>query len=302
MAFDVPTGLQTIDLSQSANILNRRFMRQGLGWAVSGMRVFTPVPVTAAGKGVSVSRLPATWTMSNSWEKAFRAWNKQQMEAVEDSGSESAVARFRDFKIHMDVTHINNGFGNNLLPVDDLGTQPLTGEWESSQIVIPNVLPAGADPLVLTDPKEYRLHAVGVAVNGGISRGLIEGYAASRAYPQSPDPASPQISGPDNWLRQMFDVGNDTSEILDNATDRNDDLPYDQQNYPGGQTQLPHLQLVDAAYFSAGTNSNKLYLKGDTFPCGLVRINNASDVNINLLIDLVPGHHKGYLCQPMQDM
>ena len=301
MSFVVPNGLSTIDLSQAASTLNRRFYRQGILWAVSGFRFFTPTPVTDPAKGVSVSRLPSTWSMSNGWEKAFRAWNKQQKDAVEAAGAESAIARFRDFKIHMDVTHVTNGFSDNLKPVDDRGVaDTVMGEWEESLIVVPNQTLDATGSRV--DPKEYSLHAVGVNDNAGISRGIIEGYADSRAYPQSPDPVSPPIDSFNNWMRDMFDVGNDNQETTQNATDRNDDLPYTQVNYPGGENQLPGLQVVDAAYFSAGHNANKLILKGDTIPCGLLRINNTSDVQLSMLIDLVPGHHKGYLCQPMTEM
>lgn len=295
MGFRIPIGNSTIDLSQSASILNRRFYRQGISWAVSGFRVYKAAATETGSVGISVSRLPSTWSMSNGWEKAFRSWNKQQKDAINESGSESAVAAFRDFKIHMDVTHVTSGFGGNLLPTDASGSVILpanVGEWEASQIVLPNYTGDA--------PTERTLHAVGINVNGVASRGIIEGYADSRAYPQSPDPVSPVINDAQNWMAFMFDKGNDISPILENATDRNDNLPYDQVNYPGGETVLPGLQVVDAAYFSAGTNSNKLFLKGDTFPCGLVRV--YSDQAVDMLIDLVPGHHKGYLCQPMTEM
>lgn len=298
MAFRVPAGNSTVDLSQSASILNRRFYRQGIVWAVSGIRVFKANPTETGAVGISWSRLPATWSMSNGWEKAFRAWNKQQKDAVEAAGAESAVARFRDFKIHMDTTHVASGFANNLLPLDASGNIPVPGEWEESLIVVPNQTLDATGSRV--DPKEYSLHAVGVNDNGGISRGIVEGYADSRAYPQSPDPVSPPIDSFNNWMRDMFDVGNDNQETTQNATDRNDDLPYTQVNYPGGETQLPGLQLADISYFSAGTNSNKLFMKGDTVPCGLIRF--FSDQQVDVIIDVVPGHHKGYLCQPMTEM
>jgi len=301
MLFEIPVGNSTIDLSQAASILNRRFYRQGITWAVSGFRAYKPGATEAGAVGLTISKLPNTWTMSNGWEKSFRLWNKQQMEAIEEAGAESAVARFRDFKIHMDVTHVTDGFSNNLLPQDDRVVQQptptLVGEWQHSEIVIPNYTADASGTEIV--PREFALHAVGAGYNT-LSRGIVQGYADSRAYPQSPDPVSPVISSANNWMRDMFDVGSDNSEITGNATDRNDDLPYTQVEYPGGSTQLPGLQMVDAAYFSAGTNSNKLYLKGDTFPCGLVRV--FSDQLITLIVDLVPGHHKGYLCQPMQDM
>lgn len=299
MAFEVPDGTSTIDLSQCASVLNRRFYRQGINWAVSGFRVFTPIPVEAPSKGVAIYRLPQTWSMTNAWQKSFAAWNKQQREAIDDAGAETAVSGFRDFKIHADVTHVTAGFGANLKPTDSATSTPVMGEWQESLIVLPNSVSDGSSEI---NPGERSLHMVGANVNGTTSRGMIEGYADSRAYPQSPDPVSPDIDSSQNWLARMFDVGNDINEILENATERNDELPYTQVNYPGGQTQLPGLQVVDAAYFSAGTNSNKLFLKGDNFPCGLIRIQSTAGVVTQLLVDLVPGHHKGYLCEPMSEM
>lgn len=300
MYFTVPDGESTVDLSQCASILNRRFYRQGINWVVAGFRFFKPGIAPATGTGVSIGKLPNTWVMSNAWEKAFRAWDKQQKEALKESGGESAESRFRDFKIHMDVTHVDAGFGSNLLPTDSLLSVPATGEWEPSQIVVPNILPDASG--TTNQPIEYLLHGVGINNNGGISRGIIEGYADSRAYPQSPDPVSPPINSSENWLRDMFDVGNDNNLITENATDRNDELPYTQINYPGGETQLPGIQFVDGAYFSSAENSNKLYCKGDNFPCGLIRITQNTEQVITMAIDLVPGTHRGYLCEPMTEM
>ena len=57
-----------VDLSQVASLINRRFYRQGINWAVAGMKFLT----TGTGT-VVVSKLPNTWVMSNSWEKGFRS-------------------------------------------------------------------------------------------------------------------------------------------------------------------------------------------------------------------------------------
>jgi len=294
----------TIDLSQCASLLNRRFYRQGLNWAVAGFKIITQSGVSG---NVSVSKLPNTWVTSNAWEKAFRAWNKQQMDAIEEAGAESAVSRFRDFKVFADVQHVNDGIANNLLPYD--GSRPVAqqfavGEWEESLIVVPNVLPGvGGDNV---EPTEYKLHMVGVNNNGGQSRGVIDGYADSRAYPQSPDPVAPAIGATGNWLRDMFDVGNDNSEITENATERNDELPYPQVNYPGGEVQAPGLMLHDLNGITGTTIGGITRLKGGNFPCGLIRIafDNTGDTsgNLTLLVDLVPGNHRGYLAEPMTEM
>ena len=300
----VPSGTVgefTADLSQITSLLNRRFYRQGLNWAVAGIKILTTVQ-----GNVSVTKLPNTWVTSNAWEKAFRAWNKQQMDTIEESGAESAVARFRDFKVHADPLHVTNGFTSNLLPVDAANDEYTPGEWESSLIVLPNNLPDASGSII--EPREYRLHMVGsnfhTAAPTG-SRGVIEGYADSRAYPQSPDPVSPAVDDTQNWLARMFDVGADTSEIIDNATDRNDNLPYPQVDYPGGETQAPTLEYHDGSIVTASTIGGTTRLKGGNFPCGLMRFNwNPTDVTsgIRIEIDLVPGNHRGYLCEPMTEM
>jgi hypothetical protein len=291
------------DLSQMASIVNRRFYRQGLNWAVAGIKVFSSNPT-----GLTLSKLPNTWVTSNAWEKAFRAWNKQQMEAVDDSGAESAVARFRDFKVFADEGHVTAGFAANILPQDLAGNNYLVGEWEESQIVVPNLI---ADPSGSTvNPFEYTLRMVG-ANNFSGSRGIIDGYASSRAFPQSPDPVSPALQNDTNWFKQMFDVGNDDTEVIDNATNRNDDLPYPQADYPGGGTQSPTMEVVDLAEITSTTVGGTSRLKGGNFPCGLFRLdlnNRATPTSpptfdqYALVIELVPGTHRGYMCEPMTEM
>lgn len=301
-----------IDLSQCASLVNRRFYRQGINWAVAGFSLHT-----SAGVGsVQISKIPNTWMASNGWEKAFRAWDKQQKDAIEEAGATSALARFRDFKIFADEKHVDNGIANNMLPgvLNSLNNWVYytPGEWQASEIVVPNLLPDASGSEV--DPKEYVLHMCGTNTHAGTSRGIIEGYADSRAYPQSPDPVSPAISAPANWLRQMFDVGNDTSEITENATDRNDELPYPQVNYPGGQLQAPTLQYHDQLNITATSVSGKTTARGTSVPCGLLHLR--IDPSLGALepepgvftpiswiqIHLVPGTHKGYLCEPMTDM
>lgn len=303
------TGTFYCDLSQMACLLNRRFYRQGINWAVSGIKILTAPGFSGS---LVVSKIPNTWVAFQAYKKAFDAWNRQQMESVEESGAESSVAAFRDFKIFADVEHVSQFKtagddlnATNLLPLDgQTPGQPYgAGEWEPSLIVVPNILPDASGSL--TEPIEYLLHMTGVNNNGGISRGVIEGYADSRAFPQSPDPVSPTIASSDNWMRQMFDVGNDNSEITDNATNRNDELPYPQVDYPGGETQAPTLEVHDIVGISATTVGGQSRVKGGTFPCGLIRLDwspsaeNPTSANIALQIDLVPGSHRGYMCESM---
>jgi hypothetical protein len=315
-----------IDLSQVASIVNRRFYRQGINWAVAGFKFQS----TKTGI-VQICKLPNTWVTSNAWEKAFRMWNKQQMESVDDAGAQSTVAKFRDFKVFMEKNHVTdfvsageNLNNTNLLPygssINPLTGEPLPvtaagGEWQPSQIVIPNELPDGSGTEI--DPAEYVLHMVGEnsfavpSPNFDGSKGVLEGYADSRAYPQSPDPVGPNPASAENWMRLMFDVGNDNSDVLYNVSTRNDELPYPQVDYPGGQTQMAGLQVHDISqiYSTSGTtNIGITRAKGGNFPCGLIAFDWAPattggpNPNLGIQIDLVPGNHRGYLCEPMTEM
>ena len=285
-----------IDLSQVCSVMNRRFYRQGLNWAVSGIKILT-VAFTGS---VQVSKLPNTWVMSNAWEKGFRAWKRQQDEALDNGDQESVRAKFNDFKIFMDANHLSDGFASNLLPRDTLGNVATPGEWEASQIVIPNYVTVGNN-------YEPFIQAVGDDVGGtGGSISLIKAYADSRSVPQSPDPSVPtEVTGSDNFYRAMFDTGMNMEDVMENVVGKNDELPYPQNDYSGGDIELPGLQNHDFEFVTATTIGGTTRMKGGNFPCGLMKFNcsnSGETANVVIQLDLVPGNHRGYLCEPMTEM
>jgi len=290
------TGRSYIDLSQCLSLANRRFYRQGLNWAVAGFKVSSLQPGT-----VSIGKLPNTWVVSNAWEKAMRTWLKQQNDAIEEAGLESGVAAFRDFKIHADATHVNAGFSANLLPFDIAGNAYAAGEWDASLVVVPN---AGG---VAGNTQEYYLNMVGDDDPAPVqSKGIIKAYAESRGVPQSPDPVT-LPGAEDSLFVQMFDKGMEQEDVVDNAIDRNDNLPYPQLDYPGGDTQAPSLEYHDfvTVFETNATNGVGIQrLKGGNFPCGLIAVDwsPVSSANVVIQIDLVPGHHRGYLAESMVEM
>lgn len=286
-------GDLTLDLMKDACLYNRRFYRQG---QYVGVQDITMSSTTAsAGTGfLTIEKIPQTWVAFAAWHKAMRTWMEQQDEAIADSDSESAVARFRDFKVYADVTHRTNG---SATPLDGAGVALPAGEWDYSEIVIPNATPDASGSTV--DPVEYQLHMVGVNNNAGLSRGVIDGYQMSRAYPQSPDPVSPNIASNENWLGRMFNVGNDHNEIVSNAINHNDDLPYPQDEYPGGAVNMNSLALH--AKKGLSTTFNTTTFSGGMFACGLIRITNTSNVDQQIVVRLVPGTARGYMAIPMQE-
>lgn len=303
-----------IDLSQVASIVNRRFYRQGINWAVAGLKVFNVGGTTG---DVTLSKLPNSWVMSNSWEKGMRTWTKMNRQALAEAPS--VRPKFLDFKIYADAEHHTAGYAANLLPTTAISIAS-PGEWEPSKFVVPDTTSAAGGV------NNFEIIATGASYPGGGASGLnavslIEGYANSRGLPYTDDPNVPDdvadANGPtpENWLTAIFNEGtNQDDQILDDMRTENDQAPYPFENdgtnldtmYPGGANQLSGLQLHDVEYFTATTISNTVRLKGGNFPCGLMRFDvrntDPADGQYAILIDLVPGNHRGYLCEPMTEM
>ena len=304
------SGTFYIDLSQCASLANRRFYRQGINWAAAGFKFLTSSGATAI---VQVAKLPNTWVMSNAWEKSFRSWQKMNAEAYAES--ESVRPRFQDFKVYADQGHHTAGYGANLLPFAHIA-----GEWESSKLVIPDTAQGATGGI-----NNYEFIAVGPNYPGAGASGLnavslIDGYAASRGLPNRVDPNIPgdamdaDGATPENWMSALFNEGTQqTDEVLNDATENNE-APYPYENdgthgdtmYPGGANQAAILQLHDQEYITATTIGGTTRLKGGNFPCGLIKIQivnlGSESIDSTLQLDLVPGNHRGYLCEPMTEM
>lgn len=277
---------QYIDLMKCASLLNRRAYRQGMNVAVAGFTLFT-----ATAQTIKIERLPNTWVTSAAWEKTFRAWRRQQDEALEDGENQSTKARFNDFKVYFDEAHEATG---DLIPaqVPAAGTGT-HAEWQHSRIVIPNFGAPGVN-------SEPFLHMLGADTAPG--RGVIRGYSASRSVPQSPDPEVPaSVTSNDNWLNLMFDVGDNNTAVMENATATNNDLPYDQMNYFG--EGFFESEVVDYARVSATTVGGITRARGSNFPCGLIKLNMSEAEGASvLLVHMVPGPARGYMAESMVDM
>jgi len=321
MVFEVPLSGEgaidqlTIDLSQCASLLNRRFYRQGINWAVSGFKFLTGEYTGL----IAVQKLPDSWIMSNSWEKGFRTWQRLNSEVTDES--QSIRPRFLDFKIYADVNHHSAGFGANLLPgiFDPAFISAQPGEWESSKIVIPKT--DGTDDVSTRDIIAVGASYPGVGASGNNAVSLIEGYAAGRALPNVADPNMPDdassvdIVAAQNWMQATFNQGTDQShEVIEDLLLENNIAPYPFENdgvntdtmYPGGANQLSGLQFHDLELVTGTTIGGTSRLKGGMFPCGLIRLqatkNEPGTSLATLIVDLVPGNHRGYLCEPMTDM
>ncbi len=310
-----------VDLSQVASLVNRRFYRQGLNWAVGGIKVLTSVDGS-----LTVSKLPNTWVMSNAWHKSFAAWQRMNNDALEES--ESVKPRFLDFKIYADARHHNLGYATNLLPYSvssapaggpDAVNIAAPGEWESSKVVIPRT--DGTDTALSREIIAVGANYPGASAATGLDAvSLIEGYASSRGLPNVLDPNVPDdassVSGniPENWISAIHNDGTRQDEaVMDDMIAENNLAPYPFENdgvnvdtqYPGGANQLTGLEIHDFSFITPTIVGGTTRIRGGNFPCGLMKFTwspGEQAGNVAIQVELVPGPHRGYLAMPMQEM
>ncbi len=304
-----------LDLAQVYSLANRISLRQGYAYAVESIEI----GVQAGGAfEACIMRLPHHWPVWNAWEKTMSLWKQQQDDAAEEAGLESTIARYRDFKIRFDSGQV---FADNLIPegyfLDDPGSTADVYEWLPSQVVIPNDGAVG-------NTTERSLHMIGDDL--GSSAGMIKAYAESRSRPQAQDPNIVNVAT-GGLFGEMFDVGFDDEEVVDNLQDRNNEPPYlmyrgsGDEAYPGGSYQGIGGQqfdgnIVDILSVNAGQNYNTDTCSGFVAPCGLIKLNyNATGVNVPgvpevgqmpfgifMKVTLAPGEYKGFMAKSMQEM
>ncbi len=306
-----------IDLSQCVSLVNRRFYRQGLNWAVSNIKVLSGSGVVGQ---VSIHKLPNTWVMSNAWEKSFRAWTHMIKNATEEQSLESIKGKFLDFKIYANEGHHKAGYPSNLLPFSAATATTAVdlaalGQWQPAEIELPST--------TATPGQSFAYELIGVGGNtaapgdsGLNAKGIIAGYEVSRALPSQQDPNVPDdASSTDaNWILGLYNDGtNQDGDVVQMLEITGDNPPYPFENdklgntdtmYPGGQNNLSTLEIHSFEFITGTTVGGTTRIKGGNFPCGLIEVATllAEGDVIRLEIDLVPGMHRGYLAEPMTDM
>lgn len=292
------TGVFYVDLAQCLSLVNRRgAYRQGCQY-VFKLEIFGDEAATAV---CSVATLPESWVAVNAWEKFFHAWNDQQIDMARESGTLSTGAKYRDFKIFMDNLHANATVASNLIPFGYSVAAPATGAyaWNASEIVVPN---AGAPG----NTAEYFLHMLGPD-NGAASRAMIMGYAQSRARPMGVEDPNIVDQPSGGILGQITDVGDNTSQVIDNFQESNNETPYIidvdtvDEFYPGGVNQAPTVGsfVRDVLSVRNGTGSANSDQTGwISANCGLIQLAMANCDAIKITI--APGPVAGVMSRPMQ--
>jgi len=268
------SGEVYIDLAQCMSMVNRKLLRQQGLWEVLGVQLFADAKVIGktnrAGVPytVSISGAPRNWVTRNSLVKAFHAWRDQQLLALDAAGSNSIKPRWEDFKVYLNDNHRVQG---NITPISGHmfgGDDPyVAGEWVHSKLVIEDV--SGGGIVVQSEPF---LHILG-GDNLPTSAGLIKQYGSSRALPFSPDPALPANLEDNIYTQSSEALSAQVEEITENMIGDNNNPPYDQTTYPGGQSNGDEPLLYGFIANSTGsTNGRKTVMNGFAAPNGLLEV------------------------------
>ncbi|AXH79041.1 MAG: hypothetical protein [Circular genetic element sp.] len=269
-------GETYIDIAKCMSMVNRKLYRQQGLWDVRGVQLFgdaldtnltnperVGLPYT-----VAISGAPRTWVTRNSLVKAFHAWIDQQNKALEAAGSRDLKPRWQDFKVWLNENHRQNG---DITPVSGHmfgGDDPYQlGEWIQSKIVWEEV--DGAGLVVEQEPEMVILGPTALPANVA----LIDQYGDSRALPHSPDPVTPTLLA-DNMYTQSHDaLGEQMEEVTANMKTDNNEPPYQQVNYPGGDGNGHEPLLFGFVANSTGsTNGRKSVMNGFAAPNGLLEL------------------------------
>ncbi len=280
-----------IDLAKDLSAVNRRLMRQGRRYQVKRISIVSSntnqlAPGNDAGTSagrVTFSCAPESWITQQAWQRGFKIWTEMQRTAQKNTGSDLR-GTWNDFKVYLTSTHAT---GTALQPLDNGGNGVDYGDWSYSDFISP-------DGTTTTD--EFYACLLGDHVGSAGSRtsiGLVKSYGESRAtVSQRPTPDTGAVDS-DDPLINLFDDGTVIDEIIDKMQSDGEDPPYDIDEYPGDDGNMPKPLVVQQT--TLGTDG-KASVGGFHAMCGLIEIESksphANDV-YSVLVELAPGSYRG---------
>ena len=247
-----------IDVAQSLSLQNRKLVRQGHVFDVSGLKIWSN-DVSADTMDVSVSVLPRTWMMFNAYKKARSLWNQHNLEAIAALG-DGNLSKYYDFKVLFDREHFKSeiipttgdyGVEGNLLPVDGDGNAATAGEWDysywedsqgSADRFYGAMLGGHTDASGSAEGSSGR----DTPADGGCA-GLILAYQQSRgaAFTDQDQAGLSQNVDADSPWAMLFGADDQMQQVMSALDTQNDAPPYP-ADYAGGLV-LPEGQHVDAS-------------------------------------------------------
>lgn len=292
LSYVVPAGESYIDIAEGLSKCNRKMFRQGMQYGISKIEY----AYNGDSNAIATQQLTAytagdTWVVMNAWKKAQAHWLAQQRRTRRLVG-QSAKPTWEDFKVYLDDAH---RAGTIVHPIAGDGAAVGPGEWVYSKMVFDD---AGTT-------REPTVHLIGGDV-GSTDRGLILAYEQSRATVQENDPDLPAEYSSNLYATMADDIDLVADEVADNMEDDNDSPPYDQNDYPGNNTNSDRPWIMETQCSSVALPNATL--DGFVAQCGLILFNNvardsagnaASAPSIALSVYVAPGGYKGVAAIPM---
>ncbi len=259
LLYPVSDGTSYIDLAKDLSKVNRRLYRQGMTYVIQDIQCIVPAGLRPSDVATfTFSTMGNSWIVHNAWVKAYKLWRSQQ-NAVRRALGSHTEAKWADFKIHLDDSMRS---GTTLEPYAGDSAVYLAGEWLYSQYVWDD---AGTE-------RESYAHMIG-SNTGTTDFGLIQNYADSR--PRTLSSVNPilEADASATMYAKMLNLGIDdelAEDLVDNFEDHNDTPPYDNDDYPGGDTNADAAVPVRLGAVS-GTQAT-MTVPGFVAPCGLIKV------------------------------
>ncbi len=280
-----------IDLARDLSAINRRLYRQGRRYHVKRISVISsntnqlaPGNDAASSAGrVTFATAPESWITQQAWHRGFKAWTEMQRMAQKATGSDLR-GTWNDFKVYLTTDHAT---GTTVTPRDNGGNQVDLGDWSYSDFISPD----GS-----TASDEFYGTLLGGHVGSAGSRtsiSLVKSYGESRAtVSQRPTPETGAVDT-DDPLINLFDDGTQVDEIIAKMQTDGEDPPYDIDEYPGDDGNMPKPLVVQQT--TLGTDG-RATVGGFHAMLGLIEVEitspHANDV-YSVLVELASGSYRG---------
>jgi len=284
-----------IDLAKDLSSLNRRLYKQGRSYhvkkvtvtsrnTIAGWSQFAAIPPNEGQRNagrISVSTAPNSWVTRGAWGRGLKTFNLMNKEATSDLTNDVS-GKWSDFKVYLSNDHYTNG---NAQPIDNGGNSPTGGEWTYSNYISPDGT---------TSDDAFRIHLLGATIGGAgavTTVGLVQSFGDTRATVDLDQPNVPGDAS-DDPLLNVFDYGTTIDEVVNQLITDNDNPPYDFDEYPGGDSNMPKPLVMSETTIPDGRG----VMSGFEAICGLLEVEITSSIEsdvYSVLIELSSGKYRG---------
>jgi hypothetical protein len=253
----------------------------GVGELIPGTGIDQEI-VRNAGR-ITVSTAPESWITQQAWTRGFKAWTEMQRKAQKATGSDLR-GTWNDFKVYLSPDHAT---GTKLTPKDNGGNLLKVGDWSYSDFISPDGT---------TSSDEFYATMLGDHVGNAGNRtsiSLVKSYGEARAtVSQRPTPETGAVDTNDPLIN-LFDDGTQVDEIIAKMQTDGEDPPYDIDEYPGDNSNMPKPLVVQQT--TLGTDG-RATVGGFHAMCGLIELETTSPIDndvYSVLVELAPGSYRG---------